>query len=331
VSDAWARTSITVFGPSGEVEQTVDFDGETLDEQLHAAEAWLGGRAESASESELRQVRLFTPWSPADGRHAEPLAHSRKGAGRRRRHILDGCLSVRRLTPPDYSHSRFKPRDSRPLMPRSARACSASSAAIDVDRCKGPVHHTHPLMGVQAHRGRRRAAVLGSSTRPIDNCLSDDRSMIAPEGSARQPSAGLPTSDTARTEAFSDGVFAIAITLLGLKGHIPDAERIRGAGGLLPALLQLWPGFLSYLASFVTIGVIWLNHHAVFAKIAAVDQTVRWSNLLLLLTYGDARAKVDQVVVVNVHQNSSTSTRDYRRTTVRCAWGSRPRPTLPAR
>lgn len=59
------------------------------------------------------------------------------------------------------------------------------------------------------------AAVLGSSTRPIDNCLSDDRSMIAPEGSARQPSAGLPTSDTARTEAFSDGVFAIAITLLG--------------------------------------------------------------------------------------------------------------------
>jgi len=121
VSDAWARTSITVFGPSGEVEQAVDFDGETLDEQLHAAEAWLGGRAGSASESELRQVRLVTPWSPADGRHAEPLAHSRKGAGRRRRHILDGCLSVRRLTPPDYCHSRFKPRDSRPLMPLSAR------------------------------------------------------------------------------------------------------------------------------------------------------------------------------------------------------------------
>ncbi len=69
-----------------------------------------------------------------------------------------------------------------------------------------------------------------------------------------------------------------------LEVHIPDAERIRGAGGLLPALLQLWPGFLSYLASFVTIGVIWLNHHAVFAKIAAVDRTVQWSNLLLLLT-----------------------------------------------
>lgn len=74
--------------------------------------------------------------------------------------------------------------------------------------------------------------------------------------------------------------------------------------------MQLWPGFLPYLASFVTIGVIWLNHHAVFAKIAAVDQTVQWSNLLLLLTYGDARAKVDQLVVVNVHQNASASTRD---------------------
>jgi hypothetical protein len=73
VSDEWARTSITVYGRSGEVEQTVEFDGETLDEQLHAAE-WLGGRAGSASESELPQVRLLTSWSPADGRHAMSLS-----------------------------------------------------------------------------------------------------------------------------------------------------------------------------------------------------------------------------------------------------------------
>ncbi len=71
--DEWARTSITVYGRSGEVEQTVEFDGETLDEQLHAAE-WLGGRAGSASESELPQVRLLTSWSPADGRHAMSLS-----------------------------------------------------------------------------------------------------------------------------------------------------------------------------------------------------------------------------------------------------------------
>jgi len=73
VCDEWARTSITVYGRSGEVEQTVEFDGETLDEQLHAAE-WLGGRAGSASESELPQVRLLTSWSPADGRHAMSLS-----------------------------------------------------------------------------------------------------------------------------------------------------------------------------------------------------------------------------------------------------------------
>ena len=53
--------------------RTVEFDGETLDEQLHAAE-WLGGRAGSASESELPQVRLLTSWSPADGRHAMSLS-----------------------------------------------------------------------------------------------------------------------------------------------------------------------------------------------------------------------------------------------------------------
>jgi len=73
VCDEWARTSITVYGRSGEVEQTVEFDGEPLDEQLHAAE-WLGGRAGSASESELPQVRLLTSWSPADGRHAMSLS-----------------------------------------------------------------------------------------------------------------------------------------------------------------------------------------------------------------------------------------------------------------
>lgn len=91
-------------------------------------------------------------------------------------------------------------------------------------------------------------------------------------------------SPTARTEAFSDGVFAIAITLLVLEIHVPTEAQVEEQHGLLPVLLRLWPQYLSYLATFLTIGVIWLNHHAVFGKIRVVDRSLQWWNLLLLLT-----------------------------------------------
>ncbi|WP_297342574.1 TMEM175 family protein [Amnibacterium sp.] len=89
-------------------------------------------------------------------------------------------------------------------------------------------------------------------------------------------------SPTARTEAFSDGVFAIAITLLVLEVHVPQRSDL-GPGGLLPALLGNWPSYLSYLATFLTVGVIWLNHHGVFQRIRRVDRTIQWWNLILLL------------------------------------------------
>ena len=92
-----------------------------------------------------------------------------------------------------------------------------------------------------------------------------------PEGEA------LRLSPTARTEAFSDGVFAIAITLLVLEVHVPTGT------GVLAALLHAWPNYLSYLATFLTVGVIWLNHHGVFAKIRHIDRVLQWWNLLLLL------------------------------------------------
>jgi len=104
--------------------------------------------------------------------------------------------------------------------------------------------------------------------------------MFAGLASARD----LRVTGTGRVEAFSDGVFAIAITLLVLEIHVPDTAEIRAAGGLVRALLPLWPAFLSYLASFLTIGVIWLNHHRVFTVIVKVDRTLNWWNLMLLLT-----------------------------------------------
>lgn len=83
---------------------------------------------------------------------------------------------------------------------------------------------------------------------------------------------------TGRVEAFSDGVLAIAITLLVLDLHA-STER----GGVGHQLLHEWPSYLAYVASFLYIGVVWVNHHALFARIDAVDGGLLWCNLALLL------------------------------------------------
>src|SRR5262249_56568363 len=76
--------------------------------------------------------------------------------------------------------------------------------------------------------------------------------------------------DVARVEAFSDGVFAIAITLLVLTIHIPTTEEVT-QGELARALLSQWPVYLAYLSSFVTILVMWMSHHNLFRYIVRVD------------------------------------------------------------
>jgi uncharacterized membrane protein len=86
--------------------------------------------------------------------------------------------------------------------------------------------------------------------------------------------------NTSRVEAFSDGVFAIAITLLILEIKVPDAAD----GRLAHELLDAWPSFASYAVSFLTIGIIWVNHHAIFRYVAHVDRVVLFLNLGLLAT-----------------------------------------------
>jgi len=86
-----------------------------------------------------------------------------------------------------------------------------------------------------------------------------------------------------RTETISDGVFAIAITLLVLNLHVPSATEQSAAGGALPALLQQWPSYLSYLATFITVALVWMNHHALFTRIRHVDQPLQWINIGILL------------------------------------------------
>ena len=87
-------------------------------------------------------------------------------------------------------------------------------------------------------------------------------------------------NETARVEAFSDGVFAIAITLLILEIKVPPHT---GTGVLRHELFELWPSYLAFLASFMTIGVMWLNHHRLFTLIEKNDDGLIAFNLLLLL------------------------------------------------
>jgi uncharacterized membrane protein len=84
---------------------------------------------------------------------------------------------------------------------------------------------------------------------------------------------------TGRTEAFSDGVFAIAITLLVLDIRVPPEEF----DDLWRAILDQWPAYLGYATSFLTIGGLWLIHHAVFRRLRYANKRVMQVNLLLLM------------------------------------------------
>jgi uncharacterized membrane protein len=78
-------------------------------------------------------------------------------------------------------------------------------------------------------------------------------------------------------------VFAIAITLLVLEIRLPPAAEIHAGGGLTAALLRLWPSYVGYAISFLTIGIMWANHHGVVHLIRAADHGLIVWNLLLLM------------------------------------------------
>jgi uncharacterized membrane protein len=82
---------------------------------------------------------------------------------------------------------------------------------------------------------------------------------------------------TTRLETFADGVFAIAATLLILEIRIPDE------GDVGRALLAAWPSYAAYAMSFLTIGIMWVNHHAILDHVAVADRTFLFLNLFLLM------------------------------------------------
>lgn len=95
--------------------------------------------------------------------------------------------------------------------------------------------------------------------------------------------ATFERNETVRIEAFSDGVFAIAITLLVLGIEVPKAYELGAGAGLGSTLLKMWPHYLAFVTSFITILTKWVNHHRIFSFIQRTDHAfLYWNGLLLL-------------------------------------------------
>ena len=109
-----------------------------------------------------------------------------------------------------------------------------------------------------------RATYLGGATSTLASMLSQAHD---------ERDHGL-----ARLEAFSDGVFSIAITLLVIEIHVPQVDH-----GLAAALLAQWPSYLAYVVSFVIIGIWWANHHELFEHFQRSDHLLMLLNTLHLM------------------------------------------------
>lgn len=86
-----------------------------------------------------------------------------------------------------------------------------------------------------------------------------------------------------RVETFSDGVFAIIITLLILEIKVPHIENHESIGDLARSLAALTPKFIAWVISFLTVAVIWVNHHRLFESLKDIDHGIFWLNANLLL------------------------------------------------
>ncbi|HEV8112474.1 MAG TPA: TMEM175 family protein [Planctomycetota bacterium] len=98
---------------------------------------------------------------------------------------------------------------------------------------------------------------------------------------------GVVERDTGRVEAFSDGVFAIAITLLILEIRVPELGHDASDAGLFASLAALWPSYVAFGLSFFVILIMWVNHHEFLRLVRAVDYPFLFSNgaVLLFVTF----------------------------------------------
>ena len=90
--------------------------------------------------------------------------------------------------------------------------------------------------------------------------------------------------ETTRVEAFSDGVFAIALTLLIFTIKVPDLDDFTTKEKLFLALINLWPSYLAFLLSFTAVLIMWINHHGFFKYLRKINNSFLYANGFLLLT-----------------------------------------------
>ncbi|KQM41918.1 TMEM175 family protein [Chryseobacterium sp. Leaf201] len=88
--------------------------------------------------------------------------------------------------------------------------------------------------------------------------------------------------ETGRIEGFSDGVFAIAITLLVLDLHLPEENAITNGNDLWVFMKNQWPTFLAFILSFFSIFIMWVNHHKIFKQIYSRNSAIMFANGLIL-------------------------------------------------
>ena len=90
--------------------------------------------------------------------------------------------------------------------------------------------------------------------------------------------------ETSRVEAFSDGVFAIALTLLILGIKVPDLNNIASNEKLYRSLINLWPSYFAFILSFAAVLIMWINHHGFFKYLRKINSAFLFANGFLLLT-----------------------------------------------
>lgn len=109
-----------------------------------------------------------------------------------------------------------------------------------------------------------------------------DKDAESPGGMPEHPETVVGLS-TGRIEMFSDAVFAIVITLLVLQIQVPKIPPAAVAESLTAAILAMWPEFLSYAVSFLSVGIYWVLHHFMFRYIQRSDRMLLWLNLIFLM------------------------------------------------
>ena len=126
---------------------------------------------------------------------------------------------------------------------------------------------------------------------------------------ADEPASGERTSDKPRLETFSDGVMAIAITLLVLDVRVPHPAPGHSLAG---ALARIWPSYAAYATSFLVIGIIWVNHHQMFKLFAGTNYPFLMFNVLFLMVLSFIPFPTALVAdALQVHEGLRTATVVY--------------------